>query len=155
MPEKLIIHLGDCKTGSTSIQTILFRKAWTSNSHSIIYPKGFNHIALAKCLDKKRALASQPKLYNKIRKLVLNSTASTAILSAEAFEFTDPQLVRNAVDTYFPEFKDNVQLISYLRPHASRFLAAYDRDHVILCTVSRAICVTAAESCLRSMTFLF
>ena len=125
MPDKLIIHLGDCKTGSTSIQTILFRKAWFSKSHSIIYPKSFNHIALAKCLYQKDLLGSQPKIYNKIRQIILDSDASTAILSAEAFEFTDPQLVRNSIDTYFPEFKNNVQLISYFRPHAARFLAAY------------------------------
>ena len=125
MPEKLIIHLGDCKSGSTSIQTILFRQAWTSQKHSIVYPDGFNHIKLAKCLYQKNSLRAQPKIYKKIRQSILESEASTAILSGEAFEYVDPQLVQNAINTYLPEFKNNVHLISYFRPHAARLLASY------------------------------
>lgn len=125
MPEKLIIHLGDCKSGSTSIQTILFRKAWTSQTHSIVYPEGFNHIKLAKSLYQKATFRAQPKIYKRIRNAILNSDASIAILSGEAFEYVDPQLVQYAINTYFPEFKDNVKLISYFRPHAARLLASY------------------------------
>jgi hypothetical protein len=125
MPEELIIHLGDCKSGSTSIQTILFRKAWTSQNHTIAYPEGFNHIKLAKSLYQRNTLSAQPKIYKKIRKSILASDASTAILSGEAFEYVDPQLVEYAINTYLPEFKNSVRLISYFRPHAARLLASY------------------------------
>jgi len=125
MPENLVIHLGDCKSGSTSIQTILFRQAWTSQNHTIVYPDGFNHIKLAKCLYQNNTLRAQPKIYKKIRQSILSSDASTAILSGEAFEYVDPQLVQNAINTYFPELKDKVRLISYFRPHPARLLASY------------------------------
>lgn len=125
MPENLVIHLGDCKSGSTSIQTILFRQAWTSQNHTIIYPGSFNHIKLAKCLYQRNTLHLQQKIYKKIRQSIFASNASTAILSGEAFEYVDPQLVQHAIHTYFPEFKDSVRLISYFRPHAARLLASY------------------------------
>ena len=125
MPKNLIIHLGDCKSGSTSIQTILFRQAWSSQNHTIVYPNGFNHIKLAKCLYQRDTLRAQPKIYKKIRESILKSDASTAILSGEAFEYVDPQLVENAINTYLPEFKNNVRLISYFRPHAARLLTTH------------------------------
>lgn len=125
MPEKLIIHLGDCKAGSTSIQTILFRKAWKSQRHSIIYPMSFNHIRLVKSLSTKSLLASSPGLFAKVNQRLSKSSASIGILSAENFEFIDPHLLFDAINTYLPDFKDNFQLIAYIRPHAERLLASY------------------------------
>lgn len=125
MLKKLIIHLGDCKAGSTSIQTILFRKAWSSQNHSVIYPGPFNHIRLAKSLSTKSLLSFQQRLYSRINQRLTNSSASVGILSAENFEFVDPQLLSEAINTYLPDFKDNLQLITYVRPHAERLLASY------------------------------
>ena len=125
MLDKLIIHLGDCKSGSTSIQAILFQKAWTSSSHTILYPGNFNHTRLAKCLIENGSSLIKAKLFNNIKKELLASDASVGVLSAEAFEFVDPFRLKEAIEIYWPEFKSNIQFISYIRPHANRFLAAF------------------------------
>ncbi|PCI44584.1 MAG: hypothetical protein COB49_10930, partial [Alphaproteobacteria bacterium] len=54
MINELIIHLGDTKTGSTSIQKALVRNICQAPGKTIIYPTKNNHIGLAKTLDQKR-----------------------------------------------------------------------------------------------------
>ena len=51
MVEEIVFHLGDCKTGTTSIQTVLSRGAWVSHAGPIAYPARFNDIPLAKTLS--------------------------------------------------------------------------------------------------------
>ena len=50
MVEEIVFHLGDCKTGTTSIQAVLARGAWTLDGQAgrgIVYPAQVNHIPLA------------------------------------------------------------------------------------------------------------
>ncbi|MFT7595545.1 MAG: hypothetical protein ACI8R4_002874, partial [Paracoccaceae bacterium] len=51
MINELIIHLGDTKTGSTSIQRALVNKACKSPGVSIEYPTANNHTALVNTLS--------------------------------------------------------------------------------------------------------
>ena len=138
MIKKLVIHLGDCKAGSTSIQTILFRKAWTSQHHNVFYPKPFNHIRLAKSISTKSLLPFQARIFNRINNALSNSRAPIGILSAENFEFVDPQMFSDAIDKYLPEFRDHIQLITYVRPHAERLLASYS-ERVKKCTFTKSL----------------
>ena len=49
--KRLIVHCGDCKTGSTSIQSILTHRAWQSSPHALSSPTELNHGGLAKSLN--------------------------------------------------------------------------------------------------------
>lgn len=128
MIKRLIIHLGDCKTGSTSIQSILANKAWKSTlplNTEIEYPCVFNHLRLVKSLASKKFSYQQEKLFLNIGRRFEKSTADVGVLSAEQFEFLDPNLLNKALKKYLPSLLDKVTLISYIRPHADRLLASY------------------------------
>ena len=128
MVSRLIIHLGDCKSGSTSIQSILANKSWDSKAHSILYPATFNHCNLAKSLHQKSLIKYQSKNFTEVAKQLINSDAEIGIISAEAFEFCDPELLADAINTYLPEYNDSVQLLAYIRPHCNRILAAFSEQ---------------------------
>ena len=128
MIKRLIIHLGDCKTGSTSIQSILANKAWESTlplNTQIEYPCVFNHLRLVKSLGTKKFSDNQEKLFLNIARRFEKSKAHVGVLSAEQFEFLDPYLLDQALKKYLPSLLDKVTLISYIRPHADRLLASY------------------------------
>ena len=128
MVKRIVIHLGDCKTGSTSIQSILSSKAWKSPPFidtRIEYPCVFNHLRLFKSLNSKHFAHNKEKIFSNIRNKFNNSKANVGVLSAEQFEFLDPAILDQALKTYLPSFYDDILLIAYVRPHTQRLLASY------------------------------
>lgn len=125
MVKRLIVHLGDCKTGSTSIQAILAHRSWQSNAHTLSYPTQFNHGGLAKSLNIQSQIQFKHKRFKDISRRLRESDADIGVISSEAFEFCDPHLLNDAINEYLPEFKDSVSLISYVRPHCNRILASF------------------------------
>ena len=127
MIKRLVIHLGDCKTGSTSIQSILSNNSYQSEQPNtkIEYPCLFNHSRLVKSLDSKKFLHHKKKIFANINRRFHKSNADVGIISAEQFEFSDPKKLKNELSTYLPDFVHNIQLIAYIRPHADRVLASY------------------------------
>lgn len=128
MVKRLIVHLGDCKTGSTSIQSILAYRSWQSSSHTLSYPTQFNHGGLAKSLFTKSLNKFKDKRFKDISKKFRESNADIGVISSEAFEFCNPHLLNEAINEYFPEFKDSISLISYIRPHCNRILASFSEQ---------------------------
>lgn len=125
MPIKqLIIHLGDRKTGSTSIQSALSKKSWESKSAQILYPTNSNHRNLALLIkaNKKEVLKNRAA---KLRQKLIKSNSDFAIISAEAFEVVPSGMLSQFIQQYLPEWKDTVKLIAYIRPHADRFVSSF------------------------------
>lgn len=126
--KQLIWHVGDPKTGTTSIQrafeinAIEFKNVKAEcfrpqNTHA-------NAIGPAKALVNKD-LPEIKNWFKKIRKWVNQSDADYLIVSAETAWNVKPNLLRNSTRTYLKNHAANAHVISYARPHASRFLAAY------------------------------
>ena len=127
MIQELIIHLGDKKTGSTSIQSMLCNKAWVSQSREIVYASdNFHCRPLANAIKRKTKfpLILEQKI-RPIRDLLLQSDAHWGIISSEHFEGVSPQLLHEAIEDYLPEFKDNMRLLAYVRPHIDRFASSF------------------------------
>ena len=114
---KLVFHLGDFRTGSTAIQSVLCR---FGAEQGLFYPPGFNHAALAQSL-------SDPGVRDAAFSALAGQLAETdlpqAVISAEHFEFTDPADLARALDTHLPDHE--ARLIAYVRPHGPAFLARY------------------------------
>ncbi len=125
MVRDVVFHLGDRKTGSTSIQSILARQGWVAPGDSIVYPTLFNHIPLAKSLVVPEERRFETQRFARIRTAFDDSDANHGVISAEDFEYVDPQTVRDAIDRHLPAYADRVRLIAYVRPHADRLLSAY------------------------------
>ena len=125
MINELIIHLGDNKTGSTSIQRVLANRLWSLPEGDIAYPTTGNHNGMAMTLSTKRLFDQRAPRFARVRKAFEESDAEYGIVSAEHFQFVDPLVFKEAIDTYWPAFRDRIRLIAYARPHAGKFLSAF------------------------------
>lgn len=132
----LIIHIGDHKTGTTSIQDAFATKRVTLPGRSILYPGLLDHNYLgeqAKLLAAGKPLPnSRPGMPNleRIAEQMAKNRVDTCLLSAEAFEGIPPQALRNVIDQLFlPRFPDlKLRVIGYIRPHAGRILSTYSEQ---------------------------
>ncbi|MGD9861811.1 MAG: hypothetical protein AB7S99_01240 [Pseudodonghicola sp.] len=125
MVGELVIHLGDCKTGTTSIQGALAAGAWRTELGEIVYPTRFNHIPLAKSLSVPKERQYQETRFAKVRAAFDKSDAAHGVISAEHFEFVDPQAVHDAIQTHLPDYVGRIRLVAYVRPHADRFMSTF------------------------------
>lgn len=126
---RLVLHLGDHKTGSTSIQSALAAGLVHAEGLRLCYPLGparrphHNHLV--------RAMRSVR--YNPAREIeiveyaaeIRAAGADVTILSAESFEAIRPGIVRRMLDKHLPEFSGRTSLVVYLRPHAERLVSSF------------------------------
>ncbi|WP_243612581.1 hypothetical protein [Shimia aestuarii] len=125
MTKELIIHLGDTKTGSTSIQQALVNGACELPGKSYYFPTHSNHNLLAHSLTQKTRLNEQPARFKRIAKALDQSDADFGVISAEHFQFVRPKVLLEAIETYLPAYKDNMRLVAYVRPHPEKILSAF------------------------------
>ncbi len=125
MTKELIIHLGDTKTGSTSIQQALVHDACNAPGKSFFFPTHSNHNLLAHSLTQKSRLEERPKRFARIGNMLDESDADYGIISAEHFQFARPKVLLEAIETYLPQYKDRMRLVAYVRPHPEKILSAY------------------------------
>lgn len=123
MPRRLILHVGDCKTGSTLLQTMLARGDCAPEGLRLFSPGQGVHGALA------RALGDRPQLYparwEGIARRLSEADWDVAVLSSELFEFINPRKVARAVETHLAPLNAELQVIAYVRPHAGRVLSQF------------------------------
>jgi len=123
MIDELVIHLGDFKTGSTSIQSTFAYKKFTSKK-PCTYAASFNHSTLANSF---RAGDTQKawRLAQRIADAFMEAEGGVGVISAEPFEKVDPNDLAALFDGPFKPWRNNFRLIGYLRPHAERFLSSF------------------------------
>ena len=125
MVKKIVFHLGDPKTGSTSIQDTLVTQNWTCADKKILFPAKINHIPLAQSISKKGSAKARAQQFESVKKQINDSDADIAVISAEDFEQVDPEDLKAAVQEFFPDHADTARYIAYVRPHADRLVSAY------------------------------
>lgn len=116
MTKELIFHLGDFRTGSTAIQSVLRENA---SSFGLSWPGKANHAGLAQSLHDRNA---QEKEWAWLASR-FHDLDHSVVVSAEHFEFADPRLLSDAIEAHLPGVP--VRLISYVRPHGPALLARY------------------------------
>lgn len=126
----LVIHIGDHKAGSTSIQTACSSGRVRLKDHKLFYPASLNHNYLRDAIMGKEKAAARtgkpgkPDL-EQLAKEIGGSDADCIVISGEAFEAVKPSMMKDVVDQYFRPVVDDVRIIAYVRPHAARFLSSY------------------------------
>lgn len=125
MINELVIHLGDTKTGSTSIQKALVQKAYEVPGSAICYPTTNHHNALARTLNRKRFKADKETRFTSLYRKFSASQADIGIVSAEHFQFVDPEEFSRAMETYWPALHSSARLIVYVRPHHEKLLSSF------------------------------
>lgn len=125
MIRDLVIHLGDTKTGSTSIQQALVQGAYRNTGAVIHYPARTHHNALARTLLRKAQFKNRAARFGRIHDSLSRSEAEIGVISAEHFQFVDPDLFGETLEQYWPDMTDRMRLVAYVRPHAEKLLSSY------------------------------
>jgi len=126
MTRELVFHLGDHKTGSTSIQATLRSKNWTGGGVGISFPvRNLYHAEISTAL--------QPQVLPNVRERILKGLAErvseqqeeVCVISSESFEDVMPEAMQEALQIYFPAYAQSARFIAYVRPHADRIVSSF------------------------------
>lgn len=131
MHKTLIFHIGDHKTGSTSIQLAFAENRVQLAQKRIFYPAALALNILRRQFqtwldagsDAQKAEAAQPlaALAERIRA----SDADFVLVSAESLETLPPEDIKQVLDHFFADCADEIRIIAYVRPHAARLLSSF------------------------------
>jgi hypothetical protein len=126
----LIIHTGDPKTGSTSVQEAFARGDVALAEGRVAYPldKGqFNHngVFRRKRMGGLIPIASIPleKPFQRFAKRTLQQNADVTVLSAERLQSVRPDALARALALYLPTEAGRLSVVTYLRPHTPRIMS--------------------------------
>ncbi|GIT90464.1 hypothetical protein JANAI62_00540 [Jannaschia pagri] len=131
---KLIVHIGDCKSGSTAIQSVLQRGSYRyiePGAPSLRYAlggrrKGLNHHRLSNSLHLENHAKIKDEAWGRFAEEVAACKDDLIVISSERFEFCDPAIVANQLRKVLPEhIHRTMRVIAYVRPHAQRLLSGY------------------------------
>lgn len=132
--KKIIIHAGDHKTGTSSIQFALSRRQndGESDYKALNYPVAgrggrMAHHNLA-WETQRKINRFRPKMggWKEIAEEIRASDAALTVISTEALEGTNPAFLKDAIDTHLSSI-GTVEVIVYVRPHFPRLLSAYNQ----------------------------
>jgi hypothetical protein len=121
----LVVHLGDTKTGSTSIQRVLVRQTYDIGADRICYPTESHHIAMAKTLTRKHRMGQQRQRFTRVCRDLSKSNAEYGIVSAEHFQFVDPEVFADAISKYWRGMDKRMRLVAYVRPHPDKLVSSF------------------------------
>ncbi len=132
-PSLLVLHTGDHKTGSTSIQAS-FAHGISFGGKKVLYPGKMSHNGFASSLKsierQARQGTPQPKHQKKVASfgtLIAQSPARYKLLSAEGLEGVAPATLAQALAEHFTG-SDKLRIVSYVRPHATRLVSNYSEQ---------------------------
>lgn len=126
MVRDIFIHLGDMKTGSTALQSVLRFGEYELPGVSICYPgKNLHHNNLATPI---RTNANPDLIASRMRAIgdeLRQSDADIGVVSAEFFEFVPAERLQGLIAEFWPDMQDKIRLVAYVRPHVEKLLALY------------------------------
>ncbi len=125
MKPALFLHIGDPKTGSTSIQQTLLERTFICETRSLDYPSSLSAYPLAKAMKDDAAPDLADHRFGHYVQWLAASDSDAAVISAEQFSTLPPEKVAQTFQTYFPQQAPTMTVVAYVRPHISRFLSAY------------------------------
>jgi hypothetical protein len=123
--KSLVLHIGDPKTGTSSIQHVLRNSLWEASTISLAYPDQLNSFPLANALSDPKQAAQRDARFTKLATWLASTDADVAVVSAEQFFRVDPQKLLDTLNEFVPDYVPTLRVVAYVRPHASRFLSAF------------------------------
>ena len=125
MVGQLVIHIGDSKTGSSSIQKVLFERRWRASDLSIAYPPQLSSFRLANRLLEPRKSLTRIRALQDLGNWVAQAEGDFAVISAEQFSRVEPAEMDRVLRKFVPGKGGTARLIACVRPHPHRFPAAF------------------------------
>jgi len=122
----LVLHIGDPKTGTSSIQRALQLGLVEGKSAKV---SGFidqinsaNAISFARVFTPRGA---RGRAAHEAERWLKNENADVLIISSEFFSEAEPELVKHYLDKKYPDLSGRIKVIAYVRPHVCRALSAF------------------------------
>lgn len=125
MPGEIVFHIGDRKTGSSSIQAALLAGAARAEGVTLAYPSRSQHRAQAKSLLRAGDAGRRQASWRALADQIAGTEADVTVVSAESFEDVAPEVLGRAIETFLPAHAGRIRLVAYVRPHAERVLSSY------------------------------
>ncbi len=123
MAERIVVHIGDSKTGSTALQVALRQAARDEN---LLFPgEALNHNGLARALSRRKLSHLFEPRFRAVWDEISASSAQIAALSAELFQAVPPSDLLRAIEMFWPAPRPPMSFHAYCRPHISRLVAMY------------------------------
>ncbi|WP_299146556.1 hypothetical protein [uncultured Tateyamaria sp.] len=135
---RLILHVGDRKTGTTTIQHVLDARARNPEAYGgtfgVHYPlagrnieQRITHVNLAHELLEDKRFTPDLGGWADLSEELHSAQPPLTVISSEGFESVAPGVVAQALDTYIPKGTE-ITLVAYIRPHADRIVASYAQN---------------------------
>lgn len=126
MIRDLVLHVGDCKTGSSSIQRALIDGAARAEGQEVCYPTKGSHNPQAAALRGQASTVHPKRSFEAARRRFAKSEAAIGVISSEHFEFVAPETLHAAVEAALgPELVAKARVIAYVRPHPEQVLSRF------------------------------
>jgi hypothetical protein len=123
---RLVIHIGDPKTGTSSIQRTLYEGRYTAAAGRVAWPDAPDAIPLARSLMAGAPPGAAARRFADLaRWLAAQEGARVAAISAEHFAFVDPARLVAALEAAAPGLGRRAEVVAYVRPHPGRLLSAW------------------------------
>lgn len=127
---RLVIHIGDPKTGTSSLQRVLqtglFEDASIMSGQRLSpFLDRFNSanaIGLARSFQK---AVPPTRSIRKFETWIRQENADVLIVSSEFFYRADPTLLQHYLEEWHPALSRNIQIIAYVRPYLGRALSSF------------------------------
>lgn len=128
----LILHIGDHKTGSTTLQNAFATKKVFLEGAQIFYPAILNHNYLLGAFKAEAEnqtsffvpRSGRPDLAT-LRAQIAATDADYVLISGEQFENMEAEAFKRVTDRWFAGVVDRVRVVAYARPHAQRFVSNF------------------------------
>ncbi len=128
---RLIFHIGDQKTGTSTIQNALAAGKVHIEGKTLLYPAAVAHNYLLEQINAaahgkpfppdRPGMPSLPRISDEIRA----TCPDYVVISAERFAEVDQQAFHDVLAEHLMGMFDEFRLIAYVRPHAARVLASF------------------------------
>jgi hypothetical protein len=125
MATSLVLHIGDPKTGTSSIQEVLRHKLWDSPAATLAYPEQLNSFPLANALSDPKQADQRAARWGRFAEWLRGTEADVAVVSAEQFFRVDPKVLLDTLTEFAPEHVATLRVLAYVRPHANRLVSAF------------------------------
>lgn len=125
MADRLVVHIGDFKTGSTSIQRSLAQMRQQPGAQ-VFYPgQAPSHARLVRVIRSGRAGKGTQQRFRRLARDITRAPAPVAVLSAEHFQMVSPADLAAWLDRWLPDLAAEAQIICYVRPHAEFLISTW------------------------------
>jgi hypothetical protein len=128
----LILHIGDHKTGSTTLQNAFATGQVFVEGARILYPANLNHNYLlgvfrAEAADQTSFFVPRPGRPDlaQLRAQIEATDAEYIVISGEQFENLEAADFKRVTDRWFADVVARVRVVAYARPHAQRFISNF------------------------------